>query len=106
MLNPIFLKKVQGQKHPRRWDIAEGKIPGVKMLFNANTNGYKRPIVSLFIIKQDTIGYHYKVWDEIIYPSLNVIGTTVEVLEWISNFILHITGYIITYPCWDKSWIM
>ena len=30
MLNPIFLKKVQGQKHPGRWEIAEPKILSVK----------------------------------------------------------------------------
>ena len=26
---------------------------------------------------------------------------TVEVWEWISNFILHFTGQVNTYPCWD-----
>ena len=35
---------------------------------------------------------HYKVWDEIIYPFLNCNGATVEVEEWISNFIPHFTG--------------
>ena len=44
---------------------------------------------------------HYKVWDEIIYPFLNFNGATVDVWEWISNFIPHFTGYVITYPCWD-----
>ena len=41
---------------------------------------------------------HYKVWDEITYPLPNFNGTTVEVWEWISNFI-HLTGHVIT--CWD-----
>ena len=27
---------------------------------------------------------------------------TVEVSEWISNFIPQFTGYVITYPCWIK----
>ena len=27
MLNPIFWKKVQGQKHPGRWGIVEHQIP-------------------------------------------------------------------------------
>ena len=40
-----------------------------------------------------------KVWDEIIYPFLNFNGATVEVLEWISNFIPHIIMDAITYPC-------
>ena len=26
---------------------------------------------------------------------------TVSVKEWISNFIPHFTGHVITYPCWD-----
>ena len=33
MLNPIFWKKVQEQKHPGRWEIAERKIPCVKMAY-------------------------------------------------------------------------
>ena len=32
---------------------------------------------------------HYKLWDEITYPFPNVNGCTVEVLEWINDFILH-----------------
>ena len=58
MLNSIFWKKVWGQKHTGRWEIAERKIPSasVKMLFKTNTNGDKHPSISLFIIKQDTIG--------------------------------------------------
>ena len=30
---------------------------------------------------------HYNVWDDITYPFLNFNGATVEVYEWISNFI-------------------
>ena len=56
MLNPVFLKKFQGQKHPGRWEIPECKILTVKMLFKTNTNGHKRPSISLFIIEQETIG--------------------------------------------------
>ena len=44
---------------------------------------------------------HYNVWDEITYPFLNFNGATVEVYEWISNFIPHFTMHVITYPCWD-----
>ena len=44
---------------------------------------------------------HYKVCDIITYPFINYNGATVEVLECISNFILHFTGNAITYPCWD-----
>ena len=44
---------------------------------------------------------HYKVWCAIIYSF-----PTVEVWEWISNFILHFAGYVIHYPCWDQSYTM
>ena len=33
-----------------------------------------------------------KAWDEITYPFLNFNGCTVEVQEWISNFIPHYNG--------------
>ena len=32
VLNPIFSKKVQGQKHPGRWGIVEHQIPSIKIL--------------------------------------------------------------------------
>ena len=32
MLNPIFWKKVQGQKHRGRWGIVEHQIPSIKVL--------------------------------------------------------------------------
>ena len=42
--------------------------------------------------------FHYKVGDEITYPFPNFNGATVEVLEWISNFITHFTGYVKSTP--------
>ena len=42
-----------------------------------------------------------KVWDEITYPFPNFNSCTIEVWEWICNFISHFTGHVITYPCWD-----
>ena len=44
---------------------------------------------------------HYNEWDEITYPFLNFNGATVEVYEWISNFIPQFIMDLITYPCWD-----
>ena len=38
------------------------------------------------------------VWDKITCPFPNFNGATVEVWEWISNFIPHLIMYIITYP--------
>ena len=43
MLNPIFWKKVQGQKHPGRWGIVEHQIPSTKVLFKTNTKSHKHP---------------------------------------------------------------
>ena len=43
---------------------------------------------------------HYKV-SEKTYPFLIINGTTVEVWEWIGNFILYFIGYAITYPWWN-----
>ena len=42
---------------------------------------------------------HHKVWIEITYPFLNFNDATVEYLEWMINFIPHITRHVITYPC-------
>ena len=47
VLNPIFWKKVQGQKHPRRWGIVEHQIPSNKVLFKTNTKGHKHPSIRL-----------------------------------------------------------
>ena len=38
---------------------------------------------------------HYNVWDEIIYPFQRA---TIDVWKWISNFIPHFTGHVITDP--------
>ena len=43
MLNPIFRKKVQGQKHPWRLGIVEHKIPSIKVLFKINAKSRKHP---------------------------------------------------------------
>ena len=44
---------------------------------------------------------HYKTCDEITYPFPNFNGCTIEVWKWISHFIPHFTGHVITYPCED-----
>ena len=41
---------------------------------------------------------HYKMWNEISYPVSNLNGCTVEVWEWISDFIPHLTVHLITHP--------
>ena len=47
VLNPIFWKKVQGQKRPGRWGIVEHQIPSIKVLFKTNTKGHKHPSIRL-----------------------------------------------------------
>ena len=47
-----------------------------------------------------------KVWDEITYPVPNFNGCTVEVWEWIINFMPQFITDAITYPCQDLSWTM
>ena len=42
-----------------------------------------------------------KVWDKFTYPFPNFNGATVEVWEYISNFIPHYMMDIATYPCWE-----
>ena len=42
-----------------------------------------------------------KMWDEFTYPFQNLNSATVEVWEWISNFIPHFIMDIITYSYWD-----
>ena len=37
------------------------------------------------------------------YPFPKFNDATVGVLEWISNVNPHLTGRVITHPCWDKS---
>ena len=47
-----------------------------------------------------------KVWNEITYPFSTFKCATVEVWEWISNFMPRLIMYVITYPCRDWSYSM
>ena len=46
---------------------------------------------------------HYKVWYATTNPLANFHGAIVEVRKSVSNFILHFTGHVVTYACWDIS---
>ena len=46
---------------------------------------------------------HYILQDEIIYPFPNFNGYTVDVWEWMNNFMPHLRMEVIIYPCWNKS---
>ena len=54
MLNWIFWKKVQGQKHPGRCGIVEHQIPSSKVLFKTNAKSHKHPGIKLFSSKSKT----------------------------------------------------
>ena len=54
MLNPIFWKKVQGQKHPGRWGIVEHKIASIQVLFKTNTKSHKHPGIKLLSSESKT----------------------------------------------------
>ena len=41
-----------------------------------------------------------EVWDKIAYPFPNFNRVTLEVWEWISDFIPHLIKDVITYSCW------
>ena len=44
-----------------------------------------------------------KMWDEIMYTFPNFNSYTIEVWEWISNFITHFIMDVITCPFWDLN---
>ena len=42
-------------------------------------------------------------WDEVTYPFTDFNGGTVKVWKWVSIFVLHFTGRVIIYPCWQMG---
>ena len=54
MLNPIFRKKVHGQKHPGVWRIVEHQIPSIKVLFKTNAKSHKHPGIKLLSSESKT----------------------------------------------------
>ena len=54
MLNPIFWKKVQGQKHPGRWGIVEHQITSIKVLCEINSKSHKHPGIKLLSSERKT----------------------------------------------------
>ena len=54
MLNPIFWKKVQGEKHLGRWGIVEHQMPSIKVLFKTNATSHKHPGIKLLSSESKT----------------------------------------------------
>ena len=85
-----------------------GVIPNSRYARNVHFPG------SLFSKKN--INYFIPVWInnlmpiemryESTYPFLNFNGTSIEVWEWISNFLSHFILNVITHACWDQSYII
>ena len=65
------------------------------MHYSVDTNYIRGPFYQheLALIPTSICSYiHYKVWDEIIHSFVNFNGVTVEVWEWISDFIHMLLG--------------
>ena len=66
---------------------SHGKVH--KMAFNAARGPFYQHGVS--VIPPWISDYiHYKVWDEFTYPFTNFTGATIEIWEWIGNFLMHL----------------
>ena len=96
--------------HPPNDGIIEGRIDTEILMHiltfisvsTLNFVPYVSTHVPDFLKKNKRSNYmHYKIWDELTYPFLNFNGCTVEVYEWISNFIPHFIMDVITYPWLD-----
>ena len=120
MLNPIFSKKVQGQKHPGRWGIVEHQIPSIKMLFKTNTKSHKHPSIG-FLSKSKTQLVNqrkkrsgiqprnrvlpYRTWWGAASPILNdtpVVYTTYNRTR-IRNVHIYIYTFILTQSFWTGT---
>ena len=97
VLNPIFSKKVQGQKHPGRWGIAEHQIPSIKMLFKTNTKSHKHPSIRyLSKSKTQLVNRRKQKWHSI-YISFPLM-TSHNVL-WHQMFYCNIRWCVNSYEC-------
>ena len=84
---------------------SNGDIAGIMTTLGIECLNYHRNPIFLTRINinpgMDKWLHPLKLSGEINYPFPNFNDGTVEVWEWISNFIPHFTGHVITYPCWD-----
>ena len=77
VLNPIFSKKVQGQKHPGGWGIVEHQIPSIKM-FKTNTKSHKHPSIRFFN-KPRKRALPYRTWWGAASPVVASLKTKVTI---------------------------
>ena len=107
MLNPIFWKKVQGQKHPRRWEIAEHQRPSIKVLFKTNTKSHEHPSIRLFFRVQDTIGKPNKTKKMAFNPGTAHSPEIQFYRMWwgAASLILNVTPVVCIYTSYNKTHI-
>ena len=106
MLNPIFWKKVGGQKYPRRWEIAEHQTPSIKVLFKTNTKSHEHLSIGLLIREQDTIGKPKKTKSGI-QPRNHVLLKVQSHRMWwgAASLILNDTPAVCTYTSYNRTHI-
>ena len=82
--------------------IREGEGTEIEQLYQWNSYPSWYPLHKHGLIPALTSNYiQYTVWDETTYPFSNFNDATVALRERVSNFILHFSGHVITYPIWD-----
>ena len=87
MLNPIFWKKDQGQKHPGRRGIVKHQIPSIKVLFKINFKSSKHPGIKLLSSESKTHSMIVKgatvdVFIYMVYVSFVEIKLLINTLTW------------------------
>ena len=80
-------KSKKGMNHP--W------IPFMQIMkMSLKISGHSRiTLIPTWISSHTNLDMWNNVWN----------GIAVQLWGWISNFIPHFTGHVITYPCWDQS---
>ena len=81
--------------HNMKWDVTDEQRPQTTWC-PFNLHGWT--LIPAYISNHMAS----KVRNEISYPFLIFNGATVEVWEWICNFISHFIRHVIIYPCWAK----
>ena len=115
--NRVFICEIKALHHVRMvvYPTQLNQLPKVMHIFHSTSlmaetwqsmNKYTRGLFYYEHISTSIpvcIGDHMpnRVWDEITYPFPNFDSCTVEVEEWVSNFVPYFIMDVITFPCWD-----
>ena len=99
MLNLIFWKKVQGQKHPGRWGIVEHQIPSIKVLFKTNAKSRKHPGIKLLSSESK------KPWTSKIFSMKTSCRKKYNILIYLLYGILDLTVMWLLWLKWHSDFI-